>query len=83
LKVEVEMKACRFAIALLALGVTVVSSVGSAQPEETLTNDYIVKMVRAQLSVPVIRLKQPGRLYLPVGMGTARTMKRFGAEPTW
>ena len=37
------MKACRFVIALVALGPTAVAGVGSAQPEETLTNEHIVK----------------------------------------
>ena len=55
LGMEVEMKACRFVIALVALGPTAVAGVGSAQPEETLTNEHIVKMVRAQLSVTIIR----------------------------
>jgi hypothetical protein len=52
---EAEMNADRFAIALVALGLTVLAGAGSAQPEETLTNEHIVKMVRAPLSVPVIR----------------------------
>ena len=49
------MRACRIRLAATAIALAVWWAAVAAQPEETLTNEHVIRMTAAQLAVPIIR----------------------------